>query len=156
MLISHLLNSDKSGEKVEETTVSPTTIEATTEPTKAVGSTAQVLKVEVTEIETTLSVSEVTTVEPETSTTTSETQSESTTESSSQKPDEVVEPIVLAAGLIPAVQSAKIPSESTQGIESVSDVTTPTATTKSNSSMIRSSIKFALFVLAFQLLLNYN
>lgn len=155
-LLSNMMNSGSSGEKVEAATVkvtepATTVTEATTQPAEATTQSTEA-PVPLTQAETSPSSESSSVVD--TSASASETASDSPADNT-PPPSEA--PVVVAAGLVPVIQSAKVPSDNsdtTQGTEAITEVNNANTTTKGAASLTKASLGFAVLIITFQFLLN--
>lgn len=163
-LLSNMMNSGSSGEKVEAATVkvtepATTVTEATTQPAEATTQPTEALVplTQAPSVAETSPSSESSSV-VDTSASASETASDSpvnTSEDNTSPPSEA--PVVVAAGLVPVIQSAKVPSDNsdtTQGTEAITEVNNANTTTKGAASLTKASLGFAVLIITFQFLLN--
>lgn len=157
------MNSGKSGEKVEAAEVTTEKVtEAPSQPTETSLPPTEALLSSSQATETSLSSESSSVVDSSVAETVSvvETVSVSdsptlTSEDSSSPSTEA--PVVVAAGLIPVVQSAKVPSDNsdtTQGTEAITEVNNASTTGKNAASLTNASLSLAILIITFQFLLN--
>ena len=149
------MNSGKSGEKVEATTekaVEPTSTvtEPTTQPSPSQPSEAPSQPTEAPLIS-----SQAAETSPSSESSSVVDSSVADTSSVSDSPPTEAPIVVLAAGIIPVVQSGKVDNtETTQGTEAITEINNPSTTGKNAASLTHASLPFALLIVAFQFFLN--
>lgn len=141
------MNSGKSGEKVEAAEV---TTEKPVEPTSTVTEPTTIIpQPSVAPTEAPIIPSQAAETSPSSESSTVIDSSVTTTVSDSPPTETLV---VIAAGIIPVVQSAKVDNaETTQGTEAITEAST---TGKNAASLTTTSLTFSLLIVTFQFLLN--